>query len=83
MPYFEFQWTDEIEEHLDEHGISPEEFMYVASHPVKTGRSRSSGLPAAWGYTNDGRFLFVVYEQLDDITLLPVTGYEVSEAGEE
>ncbi len=26
MPYFDFKWTDEIIEHLDEHGVSPEDF---------------------------------------------------------
>ena len=78
MPYYEFQWTDEIEKHLEEHGITPEDFMCVARNPVKTGESRSSGLPAAWGYTPDGSLIIVIYEQLDELTLLPVTAYEVA-----
>jgi len=83
MPYYEFQWTDEIEEHLEEHGISPDDFMHVARNPVTTGYSRSSGYPAAWGYTPDGRFIIAVYDVLDELTLLPVTAYEVAEPGEE
>ena len=83
MPYYEFQWTEENEEHLEEHGITASDFMHVACNPVKTGHSRSSGLPAAWGYTPDGRFIIVVYDELDEITLLPVTAYEVAESGEE
>jgi hypothetical protein len=81
MPYYEFQWTEEIEEHLEEHGISPEDFMQVVRNPAATGYSRSSGYPAAWGYTLDGRFIIAVY--VDDLTLLPVTAYEVAEPGEE
>jgi hypothetical protein len=83
MPYYEFQWTDEIEEHLEEHGITAEDFMYVARNPIKTGQSWSSGLPAAWGCTLDGRFIIVMYEQLDELTLIPVTAYEVAEPGED
>ena len=83
MPYYEFQWTEDIEEHINEHGISPDDFMHVARNPVKTGYSRSSGLPAAWGYTPDGRFIIIVYDELDELTLLPVTAYEVTDSGDE
>jgi hypothetical protein len=83
MPYYEFQWTEEIEAHIEEHGIAPEEFEHVACNPVTIGHSRSSGLPASWGYTPDGRFIIVVYDEIDEVTLLPVTAYEVAEPGEE
>ena len=43
------------------------------------GVSRSSGLPAVWGYTPDGRYIMAVYEELDETTILPVTAYEVPE----
>lgn len=79
MPYCEFVWTDEIIEHLGEHGISPEDFEDVVFAPVSTGKSRSSGLPAAFGFTADGRYFIAVYELLDETTVLPVTAYEVSE----
>jgi hypothetical protein len=81
MPYFEFVWTDDIVEHLAEHGISPEDFENVVCDPVRLGKSRSSGLPAAWGYTTDRRYIIAVYEQLDDLSVLPVTAYEVQEPG--
>jgi hypothetical protein len=57
--------------------------MHVARNPVKTGYSRSSGLPTAWGYTADDRFIIVVYDELDEITLLPVTAYEVAESSDQ
>jgi hypothetical protein len=29
------------------------------------------------GYTEDGRLIFVVYEEIDEVTVYPVTAYEV------
>ncbi len=79
MAYFEFLWTDPIVEHVDEHGISTEDFEDVVCRPVSTAKSRSSGLPAAFGYTQDGRYIIAVYEMLDETTIIPVTAYEVTE----
>jgi len=31
------------------------------------------------GYTDDGRLIFVVYEQIDEMTVYPVTAYEIDE----
>ena len=79
MPYYEFFWTDEIIEHLAEHGIGQKDFEEVVSNPTRLGVSRSSGRPCCWGKTPDGRQLFCVYEFLDDITIIPVTAYEVAD----
>jgi len=79
MAFFSFIWTDEIVAHIAEHGISQDDFEQVVSNPVRRGTSRSSGLPAAWGYTEDGRYIMAVYEEIDDITILPVTAFEVPE----
>ncbi len=79
MPDFEFLWTDEIVEHLAEHGITQDDFEQVVCEPKSKGMSRSSSLPGAWGYTDDGRYIMAVYEQLDEITILPVTAYQVPE----
>ena len=79
MPYYEFLWTDEIIEHLAEHGVSSKDFEEVVSNPTRLDVSRSSGRPCCWGETEDGRRLFCVYEFLDDMTIVPVTAYEVAE----
>lgn len=73
MPFYEFQWTDEIVEHIQRHDISQEDFETVVCNPYNKGFSRSTGLPAAWGFTDDGRYIMAVYEELDEVTLLPVT----------
>ena len=48
-----------------------------------TARNRylPTGLPAVWGHTPDGRYVIAVYEEFDDLTILPVTAYEVPEPG--
>jgi hypothetical protein len=79
MAFFNFLWTDEIVEHIAEHGIDQDDFESVVNKPVSRGFSRSSGLPAAWGYTKDGRYIMAVYEKIDDLTVLPVTAFEVPE----
>jgi hypothetical protein len=66
-------------EHLAEHDISPEDFEMVVCSPLRKGRSRSSGRQAAWGYLDDGRYVIAIYEEIDELTLLPVTAYEVPE----
>jgi uncharacterized DUF497 family protein len=79
MPYFEFLWTDKTVEHIAEHDISTEDFEEIIRHPVSRSRSRSSGLPAAFGYTSDGRYVIAIYELLDETTIIPVTAFEVDE----
>jgi hypothetical protein len=79
MPYFDFIWTEEIVEHLAEHDVSPEDFEEVVMNPERTGKSRSSGDPAAWGYTEDGRYIIAIYRKIDFVTIVPVTAYEVRE----
>jgi hypothetical protein len=79
MPYFDIIWTEEIVRHLAEHGISPQDFEDVVRNPASKGLSRSTGLPVVWGHTRHGRYIMAVYEQLDPLTVLPVTAYEVSE----
>ena len=79
MAWFDFLWTPETIEHLAEHGVSPEGFESVVLDPDAVGTSRSSGRPMAYGYTSDGRYIACVYEMIDDVTIYPVTAYEVDE----
>ena len=57
--------------------IQTEDVEEVFENPIRYEESRSSGRPMVFGYTSDGRRIAVVYEQLDDTTLYPVTAYEV------
>lgn len=64
-------------EHCAEHGVTQDDFEQVVCNPTRKGWSRSSDLPCVWGCTEDGRYLIADYEELDDVTILPVTAYEV------
>ena len=82
MPYFEIIWDDEPGgnvEHMAEHDLTPEDVEEVFFNPVDRDVSRSSGLPIVFGFTPDGRYVLVVYEQVDDVTVYPVTAYEVEQ----
>ena len=78
MPYLEFIWTDEAIEHIEEHDISTGEFEELVCRPIGVGNSRSSGLPVAFGYTKNGRYIIAVYKMLDEMTVFPITAYEVN-----
>jgi hypothetical protein len=79
MPLYFYVWTEDISDHLAEHDLTPEDFEYVMAKPTEKGVSDSSGLPAVWGYTEERRFIIAIYRELDQITILPVTAYEVPE----
>ena len=79
MPFYLFLWSPEIEAHLEEHGVTPDEFEEVVCNPDRTETSRQSGRPIAFGETSTGKYLCCVYEFLDDTTVLPVTAYEPGE----
>jgi hypothetical protein len=80
MPWYDFIWNDEPGgnvEHIAEHGLTPDDVEAVICNPLEESTSRSSGLPIATGYPLDGRLVVVVYEKIDDITVYPVTAFEV------
>jgi len=82
MPYYEFIWNEEPGgnvEHIAQHGLTPEDVEEVVFNPVDRDVSQSSGLPLVFGFTPDGRYIMVVYEQIDDVTIYPVTAYDMEE----
>lgn len=77
MPFFDFFWNTEIVDHLAEHDVSPGDFEQVVQSAALRGQSRSSGRPCCWGETADGRYLLCVYEYIDEVTIFPITAFEV------
>ena len=77
MPIYEFLWYGENREHVEEHGVTLDEFEAVVCNPLRVEKSRSSDRRVAFGYRDDGRKLVCVYELIDKATVLPVTAYEV------
>lgn len=82
MPWTDVIWIDEPGgnvEHIAENGITTDEVEDVLTSPDETDVSDSSGRPIAFGYTRNGRYIAVVYEEVDDITVYPITAFEVDE----
>jgi len=64
-------------QHCAEHGVTKVEVEQVFQDPTDEDSSDSSGRPVVFGDTSTGRHLMVVYEQIDDDTVYPVTAYDV------
>jgi uncharacterized DUF497 family protein len=83
MPWYDIVWDDTPGgnvDHLAEHGVTTTEAEHVIMHPAKVEHSRSSGRIIAFGRTDTGRMLAVVYELLgDNITVLPITAFDLED----
>ena len=66
-------------QHLAEHDLTIDDVEWVLGAPTSEGKSRSSGLPAVWGYTPAGDYIIVVFEVVDARAIRVVTAYEVPE----
>jgi uncharacterized DUF497 family protein len=82
MPFESIIWDldddpDGNVQHCDEHGVTKEEVEEVFQNATDRDVSASSGRPVVFGDTSAGRHLMVVYEQIDDDTVYPVTAYDV------
>jgi len=66
--------------HLSEHGITVEEAESVLRDPrAGSARSRTTGRPQVFGWTHTGKFITVIWEEVNDDPrmIYPITAYEV------
>jgi hypothetical protein len=77
--YFEFHWADSVLKKLEARDLIPDEIEEIVCYPVQTDVSLSTGRPVAFGWIADGRYVIVVYEQLDAVTVQIITAYAVPE----
>jgi hypothetical protein len=77
MPMYLFVWTSSNLLHLEENTISPDEFEEIVQNPEIVDVSRTSRRPIALGTTSTGRTIACIYEMLDELTVLPITAYEI------
>ena len=66
-------------EHIAEHGLDIDDVEHVLKAPDQFRISRSSGRPMVFGRTPSGEYVAVIYEELDDDTIYPVTAYVIEE----
>jgi len=84
MPVVDVLWDlpDDPEgnvQHIAEHGLTPIDVEFVLNHPERQARSRSSGRRMVFGFTPSREYIVVVYEEIDESTVYPVTAYTVEE----
>jgi uncharacterized DUF497 family protein len=80
MPWFDFIWVPGEGgniEYIDQHGVTQDEVEEVVQDPDRVEKSRSSGRTIAFGYPSTGKYIAVVFEEIDEITVYPITAYEV------
>jgi uncharacterized DUF497 family protein len=85
MHYFSVIWDDEEDpdgniQHVAEHDLTIDDVEDVLADPESEGQSKSSGCPVVWDHVPDGRFIIVVFEQVDQDTIRVITAYEVPES---
>ena len=59
-------WNDEPGENVDhiaEHGLLPEDVEYVLANYESRAESRSSDRPSVFGFTEDGRYIIVIFDR--------------------
>jgi hypothetical protein len=66
-------------QHIAEHDLTKEEVEDALAEPEGRGVSRSSGLPIIFGTTSTGRFIAVIFQEVDTDTAKPVTAYDIEE----
>ena len=82
MSFLRIVWDYEEDgnvEHIDEHDLTPQDVEFVLENASEVTSSDSSGRPCVFGYTPDDEYIIVVFEWIDDDSILPVTAYEVPE----
>lgn len=84
MPVIDIIWDlpddpDGNVQHIAEHGLVPSDVEHVLRNPWRRSRSRSSGRPIVFGKTPSGESIAVVFEEIDESTIYPITAYQVEE----
>ena len=81
MPFYFVIWTLEAIEHLEQHGVTQDEFEQVVFLSRRAVIERSDSNPDNFtvvGTTDRGRELRCVWQVIDETTIVPVTAYEPS-----
>ena len=84
MSYLQILWDEDDNpegnvQHIAEHGLTIEDVEFVIENAESESVSRSSDRPCVFGTTPCGEHIIVIFEELKDDIIYPVTAYEVPE----
>jgi uncharacterized DUF497 family protein len=65
--------------HVEEHDLTIEEVEHILANPSGHAKTRDTQRPCVFGYTPDGCYIIVIYEEVGEDTIYPVTAFEVPE----
>ena len=68
-------------QHIADNDLVPADVTRVLRSPEAKGTSCSGGMPCVFGHTEDGRYIIVIYEEIDNDTVYPITAYEIDHPG--
>ncbi len=85
MRFISILWDNEDDsegnvQHIARHGLTVTDVEGVLrDRESDLSFSKSTGRPVAFGFTPAGRYVMVAFELIDDLTVYPITAYEVKE----
>ena len=84
MSFVQILWDDYNNpegnvQHIAEHGLTTDDVEFVIENAESESRSQSSDRPCVFGYTPSGEYIIVIFDELDEDMIYPVSAYEVPE----
>jgi len=75
----ELDWDDYRIEHIAQHDVEPDEVWEICEDPRHLARRQGRNRYRLYGQTKDGRYLFVVMEQIRDSIYKPITARDMTD----
>ncbi len=72
-------WDDYRIEHIAQHDVAPDEVWEVCEDPLHLARRQGRNRYRVYGQTADGRYLFVVLEQIKGTVYNPITARDMTD----
>ena len=66
-------------QHVADNFLTKQDVEWVLEHPQRHVTSKSSGRCMVFGHTQADEYVAVVYEEIDEYTVRPITAYFVEE----
>lgn len=72
---FVFHWSDETIDHVEQHGVTQQEFELTVNDPDVLDETLRTGLPRAKRWFGD-RWIVAIYRPLTPVDIEPVTAFQ-------